>query len=323
MSILITEVPTTLGALLDIKDTVNLVKKKHLLKLLTKLKKRNSWHINSLDSDSEEGCHITADNKSYATINRFISWRGKTRFVMGIFTGIITGMLLSYFIIPSGITYLYSSDKGLLPPQYDALFKGKPDHEKVMQILTHESQGNREKRGGPHGGKQMLFKAQVNDSAHIELWYLLAKKSIVVNIGQRKGEKIIKSQVEKAMATTGVDSAAKYYAGVEDANVGKAVGDAVSRTTAMQVEQGYLTQPVIRVVIGRGRKATTYTNFLPFEGNNDALFVTSDSDSTAIATHDHVQLRRSKRVITTEDEAIYQAVVQEFLTQFEDNKSIH
>ena len=307
---------------MEVKNAVGLAKHKHLLKLLKKLKKKNDWSLNFIEPSDEEQCHISADTASYKKINSFISFRGKSRFVFGVIFGVIFGIFLSYVLIHSGVTYLYSSDKGLIPPKYDALFKGKPQHEQVMQILTHEAQGEKTKKDGPHDGKQMRFISPINDTASIELWYSLAKKSIVVNIGQKHGERIIKSQVEKAMASTAVDSTAKYL-GVEDANVAGAMGDAVSRTTAMQVEQGYLSMPVIRVVIGKGRSARIYTNYLPWEGSHQKGFLIEDSDEKKITSMDYTKAGRKKRIPTLDDEADYKKLVAEFVAGFIETKSIH
>lgn len=304
-------------------NAVGLSKFKHLIRLLRKIQTTKRCQIEFVDDGSEVECQFSADHESYQILNRHILLAGRVRLLIGMVCGFLLGLLSAYVIIPSGATYLYSSDQGLIPPQYDALFKTKKPHEQVIQILTHESQGEKRRRGGPFRGNQMLFATSVNDSTQIQLWYKLSKKSIIANIGQKKGEEFIKKTVQKSMDNSGIDSAAKYYAGIEGSNVADQVSDAVSRTTAMKVEQGFLSQPVIRIIVNGKRTKTVYTNFLPWEGSYNAEYSIKDSDPAHVPDRDNCVENRKERVPIPQDQLNYNAAVKEFIKNFLEQGSIH
>ncbi len=301
---------------MEANDAVGLSKFKYLIRLLNKLKITKRCQIEFVKDDSEVQCQLSADYDSFQILNKHIMVAGRIRLIIGLVLGLLLGLLVAYVIIPSGATYLYSSDQGLIPPQYDLLFKTRAPHEQVSQILTHEFQGEKRRRGGPHRGTQMLFSSVVNDSTTIELWYQLSKKSMITNIGQKKGGEFIRSTVQQSMDNSGIDSAAKYYAGIEESQVANQVSDAISRTTNMKVEQGFLSKPVIRVIIEGRKQKLMFSNFLPWSGSYSAEFSIEDSDPAHVTSRDYTVGNRNIRVPIAEDKARYETAVEEFLQSF-------
>ncbi len=303
------------------ENAVILSKFKYLIRLLNRLKKSKKCHIDFYDEVEESEVNLTATQDAFAIINSYLKYRGRLMLTAGVFAGFVLGLIAAYVIIPSGVTYLYSSDKGLIPPKYDALFKTKKTHEQVMQILTHETKGEKKRRGGPLKGNQMVFVSQINDTVSIELWYQLSKKSIIANISQKKGEQYIRSTVKKSMERSGVDSAAKYYAGVEQSNVAGDVSDAVSRTTAMKIEQGFLAKPVLRVIINGRKSKKIFTNFLPWQGENIAEFSIDDCNPADVLNGDNTKENRQIRVPVDGERELFDSYINLFIRKFIDEQS--
>lgn len=304
-------------------NAVKLSRFKHLIKLLNAVQKHHSSHIEFTDKNEESECTIHGTDEVFLRIDNFIKIRNRLNLSAGIVGGFLLGLFSAYILIPSGATYFYSSEKGLIPPQYDALFKTKEPYEQIVQILTHETQGEKKRRGGPHRGNQMLFTSTINDTATIQLWYKLGKKSVITNISQKKGEQFIRTAVKDNMEKSGVDSAAKYYAGIEESNIADQVSDAVSRTSSMKIEQGFLTEPVIRIVINGKKVKQTFTNYLPWEGRFSSTFTINDSDPANIHAMDNTREDRKLRVPIPADEQLYVQLQDQFIEDYlnpEENK---
>ncbi len=304
-------------------NAVGLAKFRNFIRLLDRLKKDKKCHIEFIDDNSEVECSFSADAGSYDIIDKHIRFQGHFRLGIGLLVGFLAGLFAAYVVFPSSATYLYSSENGLIPPQYDLLFKSRKPYEQAIQILTHETPGEKRRYGGPYRGKKMCYTAKVNDSTKIELWYQLADKSLITNISQEIGGEYIRNAVQEGMDNSGIDSAAKYYAGNEESNVANQVSDAISRSTIMKVEQGFLSQPVIRIIIDGDDAEVYYTNFLPWSGSFDEDFSIEDSDPANVKSKDNTKDGRNLRVPIPRDSDAFQFALNQFVDDFIESKIVY
>lgn len=284
------------------------------LRLVDRLRKKGQCTVEIGEPSDRPTVQISADKKSAKMIESYLGGLGTKKLFVGFIIGLVAGIIAAYLFIPMTASYLYSSKKGLLPPQYDALIRMKSKSEQALQILEHEFKGN--KKGGVFGKKHMVFSAPINDSTTIELSYLISKKGVVKSISQKKGTQILEKTMKKKLSETGIDSAAKKYAGMESPDISDDVADAVTRTADMKIEKAFRSEPVIRIKTKFEGRDIIYANFFTFEGKHKKAFSAHDANSEEIKKYDHTKYRRKYRVPTTEDEYAYNALVGKFVEKF-------
>ncbi|MBD3321775.1 MAG: hypothetical protein GF350_11825 [Chitinivibrionales bacterium] len=293
---------------------LSLIKYQKLLKLFMKLKKKSNFSIDIEETGEKPAIRISTDKKSAKLVDSYLGRLGSGKMFTGFAVGIFAGIIAAYFFIPLTASYFYSSKKGLLPPQYDALIRMKNKSEQALQILEHEFEGD--KKGGLFRKKRIVFAAPINDSTTIELTYDLLKKGVIKSVSQKKGTKILEKTMKNKIAGTGIDSAAKKYAGMESPDISDDVAEAVTRTTDMKIEKSFRANPVLRIITKHDGKDIEYANFFPFDGKHKKAFSTDDADEEDTENNDHTKYRRKYRVPTTEDQYAYTSLVTKFVEKF-------
>jgi hypothetical protein len=216
--------------------------------------------------------------------------------------GIAVGIASAYFILPSLSAYVYTSKKGYLPPEYDALLKTKNVNEQAVQILEHTFAPH--EKGG-FGGKRVYFEAQIDDSSTIRLTYTTDRKGLVMAVSQSVGSKMVGGMVKEQVMKAGADTA-----------LSEGVGDALARTTSMSVEKGYRTLPVLTVTtLVEGREVEFVNRYADGLGHRKE-FSALDADSSEVREGDHTKARRGPRVPTPEDQQRYTELVRAFVAAY-------
>jgi hypothetical protein len=277
---------------------VSWLKYKRLARFLARLQRKTTCVFEVVpDGTVPNTCRIAADNVSARQLNRQLGRLSFRKFRNGLLTGIVLGIVAAYVLIPTGATYWYSSRRGLLPPEYDALLRTKNINDQVMQILEHEFKARTK---GLFGGKRVLFEARIDDTTSITLACDAQRKGVVKSVGQRVGTRKVGSMVGSQVSRTGLDS-----------SVSEGLGEAVSRTVDMTVEKSFRSNPVLHVVTRVDGRETEFVNFCGEKHRSD--FTARDSDSTDTRDYDHTKVRRKHRVPTPDDERLYRALVQGFV----------
>ncbi len=276
---------------------------KRLARFLTQLQKRCACVVEVTEKGTKAACRIEADESGAKTLDRLLGRIRFRRFWLGMAVGTAFGLFAAYILIPSGVTYVYSSRKGLLPPEYDALMRTKNINEQAVQILEHEF----EPKTKGLFRKRTYFEVDINDTVTLVLTYDKSRKGLVMALGQRVGSRVAGDVVKGQVAGTGVDSVL---------NVSEGLGDAVERTASMKIEKDFRSNPVLKVIVDGEGDETEYVNYFAPEIGYKKDFCTADSDTANVEAFDHTEVRRDRRIPTPEDEEQYETLVREFVLKY-------
>lgn len=277
---------------------VGWLKYKRLSRLLTALQKRCTCAIDVSPTAGRNACSLSTDEAGARVLDKLLGRMRRGAMARGVIVGLVLGVFAAYVLIPSGVTYVYSSKAGILPPEYDALMRAKNINEQAVQILEHEF---KPKSRGMFGGKKVYFETELNDSSTLMLTYDKSRKGLVASLGQRVGSGMAGDMVEKHTAGSGMDAE---------------LGDAVRRTTSMQVEKGFRSNPVLCVKTRIDGREVEFVNYCAPELGYQRDFLARDADTTDIKHRDHTHDKRDHRVPTVEEERLYRTLVHDFVLRF-------
>ncbi len=253
-------------------------------------------------SDTSVGVRVSADEKAVRRLNRALQSFAAGRFARGVAAGVVLGILLAYFVLPSLSAYIYTSKKGYLPPEYDALLKTKNVNEQAVQILEHTFPAHEK---GVFGGKRVYFEAPVDDSSTIRLTYNTDRKGLVMSVSQNVGSRMVGGMVKKQVVKAGIDT-----------SLSEGVGDALQRTTSMSVEKGYRFEPVLTIATRVDGREAEFVNRCEDGRGHHREFSAHDADSSKVRNGDHTVARRGARIPTPEDQMRYNALVRAFVNAY-------
>jgi len=296
-------------------SAVLLIKLKRVARLLKFVQKKTDCSIEVEDRscDKPATLHLQGDADAFRRLERFLKRFSHVRLALGVVAGFLLGIFFAYVLLPAGGAYLYSSSKGFLPPEYDALIKMKNINYQAIQIITHEQRPRNKRIRNISGKKHQLYEVNVDDSTTIQVVFDFSRKSLVKKIGQKKGTEILEKMVSKKMGETGIDSVTKYVAGMKGANISRNMASAVSRTTSAKIENSFRGQPVIKILATRDGTNYEFTNYIDFLDTYSREFTPEDTDDEEIKNGDYTREGRKYRTVSGEDRARYSEIVKSYV----------